>query len=374
MLSLFYKIIELKLTNDIYLTIFKPNKNSQIILIKGKLGQFKLKWFCSKNEEYNKIINQQNNNNLQNFKIYSIWTQNYINENNFWTFKKENKHFIFNKKLNKMNDIILIRNTNINNNDLNHITIFNEIKNIKNNKLLNKKTNIQEKKNNNIYMGYLMPYKGMVNKTEEYSKLFNQKIEIQNTSKKQIKNIITGITQGFSINLELKGIGFQARIENMINNISNNNIQQTSNFQKIGQLENNIQQIQQSINLIHLKNKKNIFKNIKLKQELLNLKKIKNIIKIKINKFLINKEKKNLILNLGTSHSIIYPLYKNEINVKLTTSPNNFVTLSIFSISYKTMKQIAAKIYLLKKPEPYKGKGIRYDGEKFFSKEKTKKS
>jgi hypothetical protein len=43
MLSLFYKILEKKISNDIFITIFKPNKDKQILLIKGKLGQFKLK-------------------------------------------------------------------------------------------------------------------------------------------------------------------------------------------------------------------------------------------------------------------------------------------------------------------------------------------
>lgn len=33
---------------------------------------------------------------------------------------------------------------------------------------------------------------------------------------KQIKNLITGITQGFSINLELKGIGYQAQLEDAL--------------------------------------------------------------------------------------------------------------------------------------------------------------
>jgi hypothetical protein len=42
MLSIFYKIFESKISQDINITIFKPNKEKQIILLKGKLGQFKL--------------------------------------------------------------------------------------------------------------------------------------------------------------------------------------------------------------------------------------------------------------------------------------------------------------------------------------------
>ncbi len=53
---------------------------------------------------------------------------------------------------------------------------------------------------------------------------------------------------------------------------------------------------------------------------------------------------------------------------------DSLATLALFGISQETLKNVAAEIYLIKKPEPYKGKGIRYDGEKFFAKEKTKKS
>lgn len=84
-------------------------------------------------------------------------------------------------------------------------------------------------------------------------------------------------------------------------------------------------------------------------------------------------DSKVLKLNLGTSHSISYPIDKHQVNTKITLSQNNFVTLSIFSISNKVLNQVAAEIYAFKKPEPYKGKGIRYNQEKFFPKEKKKK-
>jgi large subunit ribosomal protein L6 len=86
-----------------------------------------------------------------------------------------------------------------------------------------------------------------------------------------------------------------------------------------------------------------------------------------------NEHNKNLILRLGTSHNIIFPFSKYEIILKIITltQQNNIIT--IFSISQELLKKIAAEIYLLKKPEPYKGKGIRYEGEKFFAKEIKKK-
>jgi large subunit ribosomal protein L6 len=43
-------------------------------------------------------------------------------------------------------------------------------------------------------------------------------------------------------------------------------------------------------------------------------------------------------------------------------------TVSIFGVSSSKVNQIAAEISRFKKPEPYKGKGIRYEGEKFHSK------
>ena len=87
-----------------------------------------------------------------------------------------------------------------------------------------------------------------------------------------------------------------------------------------------------------------------------------------------NMGEKDLILRLGTSHNIVFPLYKygGATTLKVLTLQNNFITLALFGISQEIIKKVAAEIYLLKKPEPYKGKGIRYDGEKFFSKEKTK--
>jgi hypothetical protein len=41
MLSLFYKALEIRTLKGANLTIFKPNSGQQVILIKGKLGQYK---------------------------------------------------------------------------------------------------------------------------------------------------------------------------------------------------------------------------------------------------------------------------------------------------------------------------------------------
>ncbi len=66
---------------------------------------------------------------------------------------------------------------------------------------------------------------------------------------------------------------------------------------------------------------------------------------------------KELVLNLGFSHQIKVNI-PEELNV---TVEKNTITIS--GINKEMVGQFASKIKSLKKPEPYKGKGIRYDGE-----------
>ena len=70
-----------------------------------------------------------------------------------------------------------------------------------------------------------------------------------------------------------------------------------------------------------------------------------------------NMEGNNLVLNLGLSHPI-------KINppegIKISVEKN---VIKISGIDKALVGQIAAKIKAFKKPEPYKGKGIRYQGE-----------
>jgi len=68
-------------------------------------------------------------------------------------------------------------------------------------------------------------------------------------------------------------------------------------------------------------------------------------------------EGKNLILNLGFSHSVKMPI-PNEIEMSMEKNK-----IRISGIDKELVGEIAAKIRLLKKPEPYKGKGIRYENE-----------
>nr|YP_010851669.1 ribosomal protein L6 [Echinothamnion hystrix]WGH14576.1 ribosomal protein L6 [Echinothamnion hystrix] len=69
-------------------------------------------------------------------------------------------------------------------------------------------------------------------------------------------------------------------------------------------------------------------------------------------------EDKNLILNIGYSHSVKIEPPKN-ISIKVENNTNIFIS----GINKETVGQIAAKIRSVRPPEPYKGKGIRYENE-----------
>jgi large subunit ribosomal protein L6 len=64
-----------------------------------------------------------------------------------------------------------------------------------------------------------------------------------------------------------------------------------------------------------------------------------------------------LDLSLGFSHPISLEIPKD---LKVTAE-KNIITIS--GVSNEKVGEFAAQIRTLKKPEPYKGKGIRYDGE-----------
>ncbi len=70
----------------------------------------------------------------------------------------------------------------------------------------------------------------------------------------------------------------------------------------------------------------------------------------------------DLKLNLGFSHDVIY---KVPSGVSTNIEQN---TITITGVSKQQVGQIAAEIRALKKPEPYKGKGIKYEGERIIRK------
>jgi large subunit ribosomal protein L6 len=81
-----------------------------------------------------------------------------------------------------------------------------------------------------------------------------------------------------------------------------------------------------------------------------------------------NAQGKNLKLQLGYSHDVDF-VVPEGIEVK---TPDN-TTIEISGIDKQKVGQVAAEIRRWRKPEPYKGKGIKYRGEYIFRKEGKKK-
>ena len=77
---------------------------------------------------------------------------------------------------------------------------------------------------------------------------------------------------------------------------------------------------------------------------------------------------KNLRLQLGYSHDVNYAVPEG---VEVKTPDAN--TVEISGIDRQKVGQVAAEIRRWRKPEPYKGKGIKYRGEFIFRKEGKKK-
>jgi len=81
-----------------------------------------------------------------------------------------------------------------------------------------------------------------------------------------------------------------------------------------------------------------------------------------------NSQGKMLKLQLGYSHDVDYAIPEG-IEIK---TPDN-TTVEINGIDKQLVGQVAAEIRRWRKPEPYKGKGIKYRGEYIFRKEGKKK-
>ena len=76
------------------------------------------------------------------------------------------------------------------------------------------------------------------------------------------------------------------------------------------------------------------------------------------------KEGKNLVLNIGYSHQVIVP-ETEDIQIEVP-NPNQIV---IKGIDKQKVGQFAAEVRGKRPPEPYKGKGIKYDYEVIRRKE-----
>jgi large subunit ribosomal protein L6 len=70
----------------------------------------------------------------------------------------------------------------------------------------------------------------------------------------------------------------------------------------------------------------------------------------------------DLKMNLGFSHEVVYHLPQG---IQATVEQNK---ITISGIDKQQVGQVAAEIRALKKPEPYKGKGIKYVDERIIRK------
>jgi large subunit ribosomal protein L6 len=77
---------------------------------------------------------------------------------------------------------------------------------------------------------------------------------------------------------------------------------------------------------------------------------------------------KDLKLSLGYSHEVIF-----EVPAGVSVATPKPTEIVIEGIDQQLVGQVAANIRDWRRPEPYKGKGIRYKGEYIFRKEGKKK-
>lgn len=75
-----------------------------------------------------------------------------------------------------------------------------------------------------------------------------------------------------------------------------------------------------------------------------------------------------LKLNLGLSHDVDF-----EVPAGVTVTAPKQTEIVVEGIDQQLVGQVAANIREWRRPEPYKGKGIRYKGEYIFRKEGKKK-
>ena len=77
---------------------------------------------------------------------------------------------------------------------------------------------------------------------------------------------------------------------------------------------------------------------------------------------------KNLNLSLGYSHDVVY-----EVPAGVTIATPRPTEIVISGIDKQKVGQVASEIRAYRKPEPYKGKGVRYSDEVIVLKETKKK-
>ena len=79
-----------------------------------------------------------------------------------------------------------------------------------------------------------------------------------------------------------------------------------------------------------------------------------------------------LDLSLGFSHNILFEIAP-EVKIETVSEKGKNPIIKLASHDKQLLGFVAAKIRSFRKPEPYKGKGVRYEGERIYRKEGKKK-
>ena len=79
-----------------------------------------------------------------------------------------------------------------------------------------------------------------------------------------------------------------------------------------------------------------------------------------------------LELTIGYSHPIMFAL-PDEVKVETQMEKGKNPIVRLTSTDKQLLGQVASKIRSYRRPEPYKGKGVKYEGEYIFRKEGKKK-
>jgi len=76
----------------------------------------------------------------------------------------------------------------------------------------------------------------------------------------------------------------------------------------------------------------------------------------------------NLVINLGFSHDVVYPI---PAGIKVTCERPT--AIKVEGVDKRLVGQVCAEIRAWRPPEPYKGKGVKFEGEAILRKEGKKK-
>lgn len=76
----------------------------------------------------------------------------------------------------------------------------------------------------------------------------------------------------------------------------------------------------------------------------------------------------NLVMNLGFSHDVVFPVPDG---IKVTCERPTLIKIE--GIDKRLVGQVCAEIRAFRPPEPYKGKGVKFEGEAIRRKEGKKK-